>query len=330
MGFRRLHRARFLWLVAGVGALSSSSRAANGADEKQACLAAADTGQSLRDDGQYSIARDQFLTCARDVCPRIVHDQCQTWLHQLDEATPTVVFGAKDEHGNDVGAARVISDGKLITSTLDGKPLPLDPGAHDIRFERDPNGTVTVHVVLKAGEKNREIAATFPPVQAESPADETPPPEAPTRVGGRAESSLWNARNVTSLSLLGAGVVAVGLGVYFGVNSRNENNKAHNIASASPIDGSHSYCNMNTVAPTPSDAVRKAAVCSSLSETRDAQNRDAILNEVFYGVGAVLAAGAVATWLLWPKKEADTPASTAWLTPMLGPRQAGMGVAAAF
>jgi hypothetical protein len=319
MGFRRRHRARFLWLVAGVGALSSSPRAANGADEKQACLAAADAGQSLRDDGQYSIARDQFLTCARDVCPKIVHDQCTTWLHQLDEATPTVVFGAKDEHGNDIGAARVISDGKLITGILDGKPLPLDPGAHDIRFERDPNGTVTVHVVLKAGEKNREVTATFPPVQAEPPAEGTPPPEGPAQVRRQAESSFWSARNVTSLSLLGAGVVAVGLGVYFGVTSRNEYNKANNIANASPIDGSRSYCRMY-----------QAAVCTSLSDTRDAQDRDAILNEVFYGVGAALAAAAVASWLLWPKKEADTPASTAWLTPMVGPRQAGMGVGAAF
>lgn len=326
MGCRKPFGARFLWILAGVGALSSS-RAAEGADQKEACLAAADAGQSLRDDGQYSIARDQFLTCARDVCPKIVHDQCTTWLHQLDEATPTVVFGAKDDHGNDVSAARVIADGKVITNTLDGKPVPLDPGPHDIRFERDPSGAITVHVVLKAGEKNREVTATFPPVQAEPPPEGAQSPEAPIAATGEGESSsFWNARNVTSISLLGAGAIAVGLGVYFGLNSRSENNKAQSITNSQPINGNSGYCYMNPG----SAAAAPAPACVNLSDTRDAQNRDAILNDVFYVVGAAFAAGAVATWLLWPKKEADHPASTAWFGPMVGPRQAGVAVGSAF
>jgi hypothetical protein len=319
MGFRTPLRARCFWILAGVGALSSS-RPAEGADQKEACLAAADAGQSLRDDGQYSIARDQFLTCARDVCPKIVHDQCTTWLHQLEEATPTVVFGAKDDQGNDVSAARVIADGKLLTSTLDGKPVPLDPGAHDIRFERDPSGVVTVHVVLKAGEKNREVTATFPPAQGEAPSMGAQPPEAPVTTAGEAgSSSFWNARNVTAITLLGAGAIAVGLGVYFGVNSRNENNKAQSIANSPPISGNRGFCYMN-----------QTPECSNLSDTRDGQNRDAILNEVFYVAGGALAAGAVATWLLWPKKDADHPASTAWVAPAIGPRRAGVAVGTAF
>ena len=105
-----------LLLTAASGSTSSRALAAEAADSKEACLTAADTGQSLRDDGQYAMARDQFLACARDACPRLVHEQCTEWLRSLDEATPTVVFGAKDEHGNDVGAARVLSDGKLITT----------------------------------------------------------------------------------------------------------------------------------------------------------------------------------------------------------------------
>src|SRR5215472_7019519 len=103
MCFRTAFCSRLLFLLACLGATSSSSTT-QGADEKQVCLAAADSGQSLRDDGQYTIARDQFVTCARDVCPKVVRDQCITWLHQLDETTPTVIFTAKDALGSEVTA----------------------------------------------------------------------------------------------------------------------------------------------------------------------------------------------------------------------------------
>jgi hypothetical protein len=300
-----------------------SSAPAQGADEKQTCLAAADAGQSLRDDGQFTIARDQFLTCARDVCPKIVHDQCAAWLRQLDEVTPTVVFTAKDERGTEVTAARVISDGKLITSTLDGKPYPLDPGAHDIRFERDPNGAVTVHVVLKNGEKNHEVAATFPALQGgeTTPEGTETPPEGTAH--GAAGTSFWNARNATSLSLLGAGAIAVGFGVYFGLHSQSESNKAQEITKTFQPDPNNSRTTACSSNP-------PQMGCTTLSDTRDAQNRDAVLSDVLYIAGAALAVGGAAAWLLWPKKEMETPASTAWLTPTIGPGRLGMGVNGAF
>ena len=325
MRFPKPLHPRLLLLLAGLGATSWSRTSQ--ADEKQVCLAAADSGQSLRDDGQYLIARDQFVTCARDVCPKVVHDQCVAWLHQLDETTPTVVFSAKDDRGNEVTTARVISDGKLITSTLDGKPVQLDPGAHDVRFERDPSGATTVHVVLKPGEKNHEVAATFPAQEGELPPAATEPPEAAARAGGEAETTLWNARNVTSLSLVAAGAVAVGVGVYFGLHSQSENNKGGTITDglmnigpngtqvvggANKTNGCHDF-------PTQSG-------CSSLNAARDAQDRDAVLSDVFYIAGGVLAAAGAATWLLWPKKEPEAPASTAWLAPTLGPGNAGMVV----
>src|SRR5579864_7366777 len=233
MSFRNAFASSFVFLFAALGA-STSSRAfaAEGADSKEACLAAADTGQSLRDDGKYAGAREQFLACARDVCPKLVHEQCTEWLRSLDEATPTVVFGAKDDHGNDVATARVLSDGKLLTSNLDGKPLPLDPGPHDIRFERDPTGAVTVHVVLRTGEKNREVSATFPAIESQTtPTTEegTPPEPSPPPAGESQVSSFWNARSITSLSLLVGGAAAVGIGVFFGLQSQSENNTANGI-----------------------------------------------------------------------------------------------------
>jgi hypothetical protein len=309
----------FLFLVGEGVSTSGRSLAAEASDQKQACLAAADSGQSLRDDGHYSTARDQFLTCARDTCPKIVHDQCTEWLRQLDDAMPTVVFAAKDGHGNDVSGARVFSGSKLVTGNLDGKPVALDPGPYDIRFERDGGQPVTVHVVLRSGEKNREVTATFPGEgQPGTTPEGTEPAPAPPGEP-LAESSFWNGRNVTSLTLLAAGAVAGGLGVFFGLQSQSENDQAQTIFKKDPINGSSTVCYMSNL-----------PACRDLSDKRDAQNRDAVLNEVFYIAGGTLAVGAVATWFLWPKRQEEHASTAARVVPVLAPGRAGVGVSGSF
>jgi hypothetical protein len=294
---------------------------ASAVDEKEACLSAADQGQSLRDDGKYSAARDQFLTCSRDLCPKLVHDQCTEWLRQLDESMPTVVFGVKDEHGNDVAAARVLVDGKVVASHLDGKPVPLDPGPHDFRFERDePNQSVTVHAVLRTAEKNREVLAAFPAGEGEpsaSPGGSNPGP-APAEKAEASSSSFWNGRTIMSLSLLVGGTVGVGTGVFFGLQSQSEKSQADSQGKTIGIGG----CGAKGNSADPR--------CKTLSDTRDAQNRDALLSDVLYIAGGALAAGAVATWLLWPKGEKEPHGATSWVAPAIGPTHAGIRVGGAF
>jgi hypothetical protein len=299
--------------------MSSQSLAAEAADSKEACLAAADQGQSLRDEGKYSAARDEFVSCAGNACPKLVHGQCSEWLRQVDEAIPTVVFIAKDDHGKNLSAVRVLLDGKLVAPSLDGKPLPFDPGPHDTRFERDVNESVTVHVILRTGEKNREVTATFPAAEGQTSSALEGMAPAPASSGGDTDaSSFWNARTVTSLSLLAGGAVAVGLAVDFGLQSQSENNQAEKIKSALP---STSTC--ANASPT------YEAACVNLRDTRAAQNRDAVLNEVLYVTGGALAAGAVATWFLWPKRQEEHP-GTAWVAPIVGAAHAGVGVGGSF
>ena len=290
-------------------------------DEKEVCLASADQGQSLRDDGKYSVAREQFLTCSRAVCPKLVHDQCTDWLRQLDESMPTVVFGVKDDRGNDLSAVRVLSDGKLAATNLDGKPVPIDPGPHDIRFERDnPTQSVSVHMVLRTGEKNRDVTAAFPALDGEpdKAPEGSPQPSAPGETPG-ASASFKSGRTITSLALLGAGAASVAVGVVFGLQSQSEANTGDGLKRDLGSGGCGAQGN-------PADTR-----CKTLSDTRDAQNRDAVLNVVFYVAGGALAAGAVAAWLLWPKADAESkPSTTAWIAPMLTPTHAGLNVGGAF
>jgi hypothetical protein len=319
MRVRNSFPSMFLFSVVGFG-VTTPAVSAEGADQKEACLAAADTGQSLRDDGQYSIAREQFVACSRDVCPKLVHDQCTEWLRQLDEATPTVIFGAKDDHGSEV-SARVLLDGKPIASSVDHKPVNVDPGPHDVRFEHDPDEPITMHVVVRAGEKNRDVSATFPLVEAPTPpapheevAPEAPPPGAET-VPSTPSSS---GRLIASVSLLAAGVVAGGLGFYFGLQSQSENDQAVTLRNSLPARWSctnPSRMNQST--------------CTNLSSTKDVQNRDAMLNGTLYIAGGALVVAAAATWFLWPKRQGEH-APTAWVAPVVGPTQAGVGMGGAF
>jgi hypothetical protein len=290
---------------------------------KEACLSAADQGQSLRDEGKYGLARDQFQICARDACPKLVHDQCTEWLRQLDDSMPTVVFGAKDDQGADVSGARVLIDGKEVSTGIDGKPVSLDPGAHEVRFERDtPSQSVALHVVLRTGEKNREVTGTFPapevtPVSPESPpATPTIPPPAPPLQTDEGQHGSNVGRNAVSITLLGAGVVGLGLGAFFGLQSQNDKSDAAGLRAGL----TQSECQTPSASPT----------CQQLSDKVDAQNRDALVSDIMYVAGGVFAAGAVATFFLWPTAGGDTHAATSWVAPFVEPTRAGVRVGGTF
>jgi hypothetical protein len=54
-------------------------------------------------------------------------------------------------------------DGASLAERLDGRPVPVDPGVHVFRFESTaaPGVTADAQVLVRAGEKNREIVVTL-------------------------------------------------------------------------------------------------------------------------------------------------------------------------
>jgi len=131
------------------------------ADDKAECVGASEKAQSLRDEHKLLKAREQFLACARDVCPPAVKKDCADQVAELDKRTPTVVVRAKDKTGQDLVAVKVTSDGEPLTEQLDGHAVPLDPGVHTFRFEAAGNDPFEQKVVLGEGEHNRPITANF-------------------------------------------------------------------------------------------------------------------------------------------------------------------------
>jgi hypothetical protein len=97
---------------------------------------------------------------------------------------------------------RVLVDGLLVASRLDGTPISVDPGQHVFRFEPKGGAASEQTVLINEGQKDRvlTISIAAPP----------PPPSPPERP--RSSSST----SVTPWIFAGVGGVALGSFAYFG------------------------------------------------------------------------------------------------------------------
>jgi len=129
-----------------------------------ACADASEQGQERRDEGHLKSARERFVTCASQVCPKIIQKDCATFLADVDVRLPSVVFQVKDAENHDLINVRVFVDGVLFTDTLDGKAIPLDPGPHVVRYEGEGAKSVEEKIVLLEGEKRRALSAVLKPI----------------------------------------------------------------------------------------------------------------------------------------------------------------------
>ncbi len=207
---RRRPRRRFAAVVLSTVAAVAQGTLAEAderTDEKQACASAAEDAEQLRIDGQLGAARERLLRCSRSECPAAVRSDCAQWMTEVAAAMPTVVLAVRDARGQDVLSARVWVDGIPVAQGLDGKPLELDPGMHKFRFES--GGIVVDQVVLvREGEKSRDITATLDLAGAAPQARGSGPTSPPSPSTHSLRASPW------TWVLGGVGLVAVGIGAY--------------------------------------------------------------------------------------------------------------------
>lgn len=146
--------------VTGFTALLSHAAGAASDAELAACSAAFSAGPDLVKSGKLLAAKAELLRCAADPCPSTMRALCASDLQRLEERIPTVVFVAKDARGRDVANVRVSEAGKALAEQLDGRSIPVDPGAHTFRFVRGEH-SVDVSVVVREGETARPIRASL-------------------------------------------------------------------------------------------------------------------------------------------------------------------------
>lgn len=215
----RLRASSVMFVAASALLLASASAHAGG--ERQACMTAAEQAQSLRDSGKYGDARKQLLVCVRDVCPAFVKKDCTEWLSQLESVAPSVVFGAK-VGSRDLVDVRVLVDGKLALEKLEGTPVTIDPGPHTFKFEW-ANQTREEQVVVSAGQKGRNIVATFGSTEASAASTTPAAPAAGSPVAASpAAEKPGRGSLVPALVVGGVGVIALGSFAIFAISGKSE------------------------------------------------------------------------------------------------------------
>jgi hypothetical protein len=270
-------RALAFVVVASGNFMPSGARAEG---DVQACVSAAEQSQQLRDAGKFRAARQKLLLCARDTCPNVVRGDCAKWLSEIDGLTPTIVVRAEDASGHDVLDVKVYFDGELVTSKLDGRGIPIDPGQHALRFE-SASGTKEEKVLIREGERGRSVAVSFGgegKAGDDASKDQPRPAPATGGGGGGVPAIAW--------VLGGGGLLLIGGGAYFWASGRSARGDLEN--SCAPT---HS-CTQGQV---------------------DSSKNKLVLGDVLAGVGIVSAG--VAVYLILTAKPAPSASVQVGRTP---------------
>lgn len=186
------------WLVAAVAEAQPRSKAE--------CASSAEKAQTLREEKKLLDARKELLLCSQEECPKAVRSDCVVWLREVEVSTPSVVFRARGTDGADLVDLKVVSDGRLLASRLDGAALPIDPGAHVFRFEFPDGEGIETKALISEGEKNRTIL-----VERKSRPERAPaPPATATGTASVATSSPPPSASVLPWVFVGVGALSAG------------------------------------------------------------------------------------------------------------------------
>jgi hypothetical protein len=228
----RLPRTTFLFVFASA-ALFAIDRPAIAADPSIAeCLNANDKSIALRNEHKLLAARKELLVCAASTCPAEVRKECMRRIDLVNTSLPTVVLEAKDGAGNDLSAVKVTLDGDVLVEKLDGTSISLDPGAHTFTFEVAGQPSITKQLVIREGQKDRREVLQF---GAPPPATSAPSTTATTKAAAnpaietsvdQVSSSSGGTQRVLAVVAAGVGVVGIGVGSVFGLQSMSKHSDA--------------------------------------------------------------------------------------------------------
>lgn len=217
-------------------------------DRASQCAADSEEGQTLRDKNQYRAARSKFRSCAQSSCPNVVRKDCTKWLSELEEALPTIVVAAVDDHGMDVVDVELAIDGESVGKKLDGTPIAIDPGSHQLRASATGHEPTTLPIVARVGDKNRIVRITLPKPKGSTPtptgtATPSTTPDTSTSTNTSATSTPKrpsHAPPLSSIVLGGVGAAALVSFAVFGITAQSDFGKLKDTCGPSCPDDSTS------------------------------------------------------------------------------------------
>jgi hypothetical protein len=280
MARRRTTTIAALLVAAALVADATPSRVRAAPPDKATCNAAYEKGQRARKAGDLIRAREAFLLCARDPCPKVFQPECVQWLSEVEKILPSVVFEVTTEVGAPPRAVKVLVDGTVVATRLDGTAVPVNPGEHTFRFEADDRPAVEKRMLVVEGDRARRVSVSMPDPAATTSGTGGAASDSGAGAGAAPGSTPWGG-----WLLLGVGAVAFGSFGYFGL---------HGLSQRSDLDRCTPHCNQADI---------------------DATRRSFLLADVSLGVG-VVAAAAGAYFVLSHSSSPGGPASTVGLAPL--------------
>ncbi len=134
---------------------------------------------------------------------------CDRWITEVEASTPSIVIRALDATGHDVVDVRVSVDGAAFVERLDGTARPLDPGAHQMRYQREGSTPRMESLMVAEGEKDRLITLRL-----------SGDASAPPRIAADQPSPVPN--HTLPYLLIGAGVASLGAFAYLAISGQNQ------------------------------------------------------------------------------------------------------------
>jgi hypothetical protein len=199
------------------------------------------------------------------------------------------------------------------------EPVDVEPG--NLAIEGDHDGKTLVgtgsvaagkfaSIELKAKDEPTAVGPATPPPSTQPPTHDhvvEPPPVAPSE-----RTSFWGWRSITGLSLVGVGVIGVGLGFVF--NGQKSSKQDAVAADNEKLGNSTTACAVASPPPA-CDSLRQDN--SDLNSASSRTTVSFVAGGIALGVGAAFLASAA----IWPHQK---DASAARIVPVAGPREAGL------
>jgi hypothetical protein len=141
--------------------------------------------------------------CAAPSCPALLQADCTSWLGEVADTIPSVIFSAKVDNEN-VFDVTVSMDGQSIASQLDGRPIEVDPGLHIFVFEHAGAPPITKKTIVGPREKSQVLSVVWA-----SPAN-----AAPSAAPSLSPEPTAKARPIPPLFYVLTGTTVVGFGTF--------------------------------------------------------------------------------------------------------------------
>jgi hypothetical protein len=246
------------------------------AQTKEQCAEAYEEAQSLRLERKLIEAHARLVTCTSASCPSAITVDCWRWLSEAEEATPSIVVGARAEGGGDLVTASILLDGQAVDAATSGTAISLNPGQHTLHAEAEGYGPVDQTIVVREGEKSRVVTLTLRSLN--------PEPAAAAGVTAPGTSAIAVDTNTSSgkvgwpvYALAGVAVAAFAVTAAVGIKGYNDGKHMR--------DTCKGHCDQDKV-----DAARHKIIAANVT----------------FGVGVAALAGGVLAYVLSRRQKEPT------------------------